>query len=272
MLNRQAAVLNRMWCRRIALCTRVTRLPSSLLEDLKDLSGFFLGSDGSRPQNDDKLPELRIRAVAMLAWFFFRSYFRQPRPDSLHEMRVNPLVSHIVRSAYLCAVNDFLPPIIIRVASWFTSIQPFYGVDLRTLDTFSSRDSLWKAYEEYIQRQDALESKRLAKVASSPNWYRCAADGCGIQATNKGALRKCGGQCPTAVKPHYCSRECQEKVGTSWVTVHPSQGKLTYTGSIGLSTGTTVWREQLCGPSPMTTTIPTGWMKGHIDLSTPVAP
>ena len=101
LLNRQAAVLNRMWCRRIALCTRVTRLPSSLLEDLKDLSGFFLGSDGSRPQNDDKLPELRIRAVAMLAWFFFRSYFRQPRPDSLHEMRVNPLVSHIVRSAYL---------------------------------------------------------------------------------------------------------------------------------------------------------------------------
>lgn len=77
---------------------------------------------------------------------------------------------------------------------------------------FQELGFLWKAHEERMKEVEAEASERNAKTARRPAAYRCAAVGCGIEATSKSGLVRCSGKCPADVKPSYCSKECQRKV------------------------------------------------------------
>ena len=78
-------------------------------------------------------------------------------------------------------------------------------------------------WDELKKREDevlAEERKRQGKVAREANAYVCAAEGCKVEGQHKTALRACAGQCPPDLKPHYCSRECQKRVGRSLAAEH----------------------------------------------------
>ncbi|KAJ7729106.1 hypothetical protein DFH07DRAFT_756952, partial [Mycena maculata] len=70
---------------------------------------------------------------------------------------------------------------------------------------------LWLEYDKREAEMATEERKRLAKIAKAPNAYRCATEGCDIEATNKRTLLRCSGKCPGEYKPSYCSKECQKR-------------------------------------------------------------
>jgi len=79
-------------------------------------------------------------------------------------------------------------------------------------ERFERLTDLWKALDARIALEMAEEdSKREAKVSKDPLSYFCASEDCGIVVT-KSTLRKCGGRCPPALKPSYCSKHCQKTV------------------------------------------------------------
>lgn len=160
---------------------------------------------------------LRLHAIAALAWISFRQYLWSPHPQSFELLSSCIIIEQCLSYVELLARSDFLPPILLRIAGWLSAACTQYGkLDARHMNEASrNAEDFWKAYDRYLQDQQAQEQKRLAKVAKTPNQYRCAADGCSIQAMNKGALRKCGGPCLPEQKPHYCSAECQEKVSVA---------------------------------------------------------
>ena len=84
-------------------------------------------------------------------------------------------------------------------------------------------------WDELKKREDevlAEERRRQGKVAREANAYVCAAEGCKVEGLHKVALRAFAGQCPPDLKPHYCSRECQKRVGRpfdaepGWLCAH----------------------------------------------------
>ncbi|KAM5535682.1 hypothetical protein V8D89_010669, partial [Ganoderma adspersum] len=160
---------------------------------------------------------IKARALALLLWKDFRiqTSILQPWGDVIPASKHAVLNSELFRSmaihANACAKENFLPPIVIRVACWLLRFQPRYGLGARKLPRLPKLASLWKAYDDYVLTQTAGERQRLAKMSKAPNMYRCAADACGIQAVHRSALRKCAGECHEEVKPYYCSRECQRK-------------------------------------------------------------
>ncbi len=177
----------------------------------------YLGEVGGMPNTQlvyHADPLLRLRALAALAWIFFRQYFWSPYPDCFEALTAARVFKQCVYHSEVLAVSDFIPPIVLRIAGWLSTVKVRYAkLDGRVIDEdFRTAEEFWTVYEEHVEDQKIAEQKRLAKVAKAPNQYRCAADGCGIQAVNKCALRKCGGDCPPDRKPHYCSAECQAKV------------------------------------------------------------
>ncbi|KAI0089305.1 hypothetical protein BDY19DRAFT_136988 [Irpex rosettiformis] len=76
---------------------------------------------------------------------------------------------------------------------------------------FTELTYLWEAHHQRQEEYLAEIEKRETKVARRPDAYRCAAPGCGIEATRKSGLKVCGGKCPVGRKPSYCSKECQKK-------------------------------------------------------------
>ena len=85
----------------------------------------------------------------------------------------------------------------------------FPGVDT---DRFERLTELWEATEMRLAEVNKVTAKRDAKVSKTPLQYICAAEDCGIQATKKSGLLRCGGKCPMPFKPSYCSKECQKMV------------------------------------------------------------
>ena len=114
-----------------------------------------------------------------------------------------------------CILLGFIPPAILHVIGWLKTLPQRFGRDIREAAALRRSKATWTKYEEYERDQRSEERQRLAKISQTPNGYRCAADGCGIQAFHKGALRRCGGRCPAHEKPHYCSAYCQRNVRIS---------------------------------------------------------
>lgn len=197
-----------MLCNIDGLCSRET------MTLLHDLSGFIPRPDGTFAPVAKSTPRLRLRAVALAVWIVFGLFWDAPTHTlgSIHDVLNSPVLQRAVRFANLCAAAAFYPPVVLRLASWFMTVRIRHGADLRYMGQYAESDYLWKAYDEYCARRLSAEQKRLDKVARAPNRYRCAADGCGIQALHKRALRRCAGPCPPDHKPHYCSQECQRKV------------------------------------------------------------
>ncbi|RPD80646.1 hypothetical protein L226DRAFT_529112 [Lentinus tigrinus ALCF2SS1-7] len=186
--------------------------PEKTLGMLKDLTGLIKREDGSIPHVIGNTPLIRLRAMASIVYTKFRSLNWSQQTESLSSLQEGFMFTQIADFTDLCAMSDFLPPIVIRVMSWFAMLSVRFGVDLRSkIPSMRQNKDLWKAWDGYIIRQAALETARLAKIAKAPNQYRCAADGCEIQAVNKNAFKKCPGDCSGREKAHYCSKGCQRK-------------------------------------------------------------
>ena len=89
-------------------------------------------------------------------------------------------------------------------------------------ERFEQLTDLWEAWDVRKAEIAQEELKREAKMSKDPLSYFCAAEDCGIAATRKSALKRCGGGCPPAFKPSYCSKDCQKAVRL--VSYHPSYG------------------------------------------------
>ncbi|TFK80252.1 hypothetical protein K466DRAFT_559266 [Polyporus arcularius HHB13444] len=107
--------------------------------------------------------------------------------------------------------EGLVSPITLYTASWILDVGKRDGIDLKRSARYGGLTYLWRAEEARTREYQAEQKKKAAKVAKAPNAYICAAPGCGIAGNEKKALMKCGGRCPMARKPHYCSKECQKK-------------------------------------------------------------
>ena len=81
-------------------------------------------------------------------------------------------------------------------------------------ERFERLADLWEALDVRDAELAEESLRREAKVSKDPLGYFCAAEDCGIVATKKSTLRRCGGGCPRAFKPSYCSKYCQTAVGS----------------------------------------------------------
>lgn len=88
-------------------------------------------------------------------------------------------------------------------------------------ERFERLTDLWEALDARKAELAEESSRREAKVSKDPLSYFCAAEGCGIVATKKSTLRRCGGGCPRDFKPSYCSKYCQTAVRSLFL--HPEQ-------------------------------------------------
>lgn len=79
---------------------------------------------------------------------------------------------------------------------------------------FFQLENLWDAVDKLTLECDTRINKQEEKVQKNSNAYRCAAPGCGIEASSKSGLMRCAGPCSPNAKPAYCSKECQKKVST----------------------------------------------------------
>ncbi|KAF7370569.1 hypothetical protein MSAN_00689300 [Mycena sanguinolenta] len=68
---------------------------------------------------------------------------------------------------------------------------------------------LWMALEKRKKEVEKEQEKAERKREKDSNRYICAAPECYIQASKGGGLAQCAGACDPAVKPAYCSKECQ---------------------------------------------------------------
>ena len=89
---------------------------------------------------------------------------------------------------------------------------------------FERLTDLWEALDTRKAEIAEEDLKREAKVSKDPLSYFCAAEDCGIVATKKSTLRRCGGGCPPAFKPSYCSKDCQKAVRS----IHHIPNDITY--------------------------------------------
>jgi hypothetical protein len=80
------------------------------------------------------------------------------------------------------------------------------------VDWFKDLKNLWRVHDHFEAVMAAKRGKQDEKVVKAPSAYRCAAEGCGIEAKKKAGLLKCAGKCPIELKPSYCSKACQVKV------------------------------------------------------------
>jgi len=81
-----------------------------------------------------------------------------------------------------------------------------------TTERFERLTNLWEALDMRDAEAAGEMLKREGKLFKDPMGYSCAAEDCGIMGTKKYTLRSCSGGCPRALRPHYCSKECQKVV------------------------------------------------------------
>lgn len=185
---------------------------------LRRLSGLSLPSFR---EQDARLPEIlghtreaQLYALSVFAFVNFHAHLDSDAafPCSLYAFKGNDTIYHAAFAANSCVEHDFIPPIAIRIASWLATSKARFGIDVRKEEMYDQLQPLWKAHDDYLARLQEQEALRLAKISGAPHLYRCANDGCGIRATNKAALKQCGGSCPPERKPRYCTAHCQRAV------------------------------------------------------------
>jgi len=79
-------------------------------------------------------------------------------------------------------------------------------------ERFERLTDLWETLDARSAEMAEENLKREVKVSKDPLCYSCAAEDCGIMATKKSTLWRCGGGCPPVFKPSYCSKYCQKAV------------------------------------------------------------
>ncbi|KAL1938189.1 hypothetical protein VTO73DRAFT_11833 [Trametes versicolor] len=170
--------------------------------------------DPSPPPNlRNTTTRTRLQALACYAhMFFFSCWADDKRALSWHGNRqMSYALYYACCAANFCISHGFVPIVAIRIASWLATTRARYGLDVRTAREFCDLRHLWNAHSSYLSRLQVKETARLKKTKKAPHHYRCAHNGCEIQATNKSSLLKCGGACPPERKPRYCSASCQRQ-------------------------------------------------------------
>ena len=79
-------------------------------------------------------------------------------------------------------------------------------------ERFGRFTKLWEVLDAHYAKLAAEKLKREAKLFRDPMGYFCAAEDCGIAVKRRSTLKKCSGKCPQALKPRYCSEDCQRAV------------------------------------------------------------
>ncbi|KAI0630463.1 hypothetical protein C8Q77DRAFT_1160051 [Trametes polyzona] len=165
-----------------------------------------------RPAKVDNLTRhIQLQALAASAYHMFYGFWSTPDADSLQGIKSGYLLPNAIFAISQCVEKDFIPPIVLHIVGWLATTRARYGVDLRKLNRFREYRPLWRAYDTYLSTLRTRENLRLEKVALAPHQYRCANEGCEIQAIDKHALRRCAGRCPADRKAHYCSSYCQRR-------------------------------------------------------------
>ncbi|KAI9067907.1 hypothetical protein FKP32DRAFT_206408 [Trametes sanguinea] len=154
--------------------------------------------------------QLQLRALAAYAYLHFWAFWRTDNPGSLYTLKTRHVMHNAAKAANICVERGFVPPIALHIASWMATTKARFGVDARQVEKFKGFRPLWQAHEDYLASLQAREALRLEKVKKAPNQYKCANDECEIQAFEKHAFKRCGGDCPPDKKPYYCSRYCQQ--------------------------------------------------------------
>ncbi|KAI0630470.1 hypothetical protein C8Q77DRAFT_1133222 [Trametes polyzona] len=125
-------------------------------------------------------------------------------------------VHHANQSTKLGLVS----PIVLEVGLMMREVGAQLGVDLAQMSRTRLYRPLWRAITTRIEEIYEEERKKQSKVQRNPNEYVCAAEGCGVRAESRAALKSCAGKCPPDLKPHYCSKECQKRVSIPLTSCH----------------------------------------------------
>ena len=119
-------------------------------------------------------------------------------------------------SANGAAALGLISPAVLMVASKIESAGFRRPEDNKfpehSTEEFERLTDLWEALDARTAEMAEENSRREAKVFKDPMSYFCAAEDCWIVAVKKSTLKRCGGGCPPAFKPSYCSKYCQKAV------------------------------------------------------------
>ncbi|KAI0351311.1 hypothetical protein OH77DRAFT_1567590 [Trametes cingulata] len=195
--------------RTLAMCEVPMDLdgPDPIMGLLKAVAGLTANSGFARmattgktaPKIRNFTPQLQLHALAAFAYMNFYSHWFSPLGGQLKAMSTTHVMYNAAFAANQCVQRGFIPPVALHIAGWLATTNARFAVDVRQM------------HSDYLRHLQDKEELRLAKVSKAPHVYRCANEGCDIRATHKGALKQCGGDCPPARKPHYCSRYCQRR-------------------------------------------------------------
>jgi hypothetical protein len=153
--------------------------------------------------------DIQMRALSCLASAFLERSNMGPGAVQIdHLYRAGKL-------ADMAASLGFVSPSMLGIAARIEDAGFRRQADCRfvvDITRYAELDFLWNAFDAHRARIGLNDRQRDSKAAIAPNLYQCAAEGCGIKATSKSGLSQCSGPCSAAVKPSYCSKECQRVV------------------------------------------------------------
>ena len=161
-------------------------------------------------RNDVPL-SLKARAYSSLA----KAWLDLAHENSPESLNISYL-SDAGNSANQAVALGLISPVTLAVASRIESLGFRRPEDNKfpehSTERFEQLTDLWEVWDARKAEVAEEDLKRETKVSKDPLSYFCAAEDCGIVATKKSTLRRCGGGCPPAFKPSYCSKDCQKAV------------------------------------------------------------
>jgi len=168
-----------------------------------------LWSELGDPSNSKFSMEVSHDIISQAMCCLAAGYFEKSIVGSA--LHISPL-RQAANFADVSAAFGFVPPIVLKIPATIRDHvldnPRFAGkFDPSIFEEFSH---MWEALAVRQREFQEEEAQREAKVSKKPLAYRCAAEGCGVGATKKATLQRCGGKCLLEMKPSYCSKECQK--------------------------------------------------------------
>ena len=147
---------------------------------------------------------------------------RFSRPETMRLGIGQPPLSSLALAAHHAnesVKRGLVSPIVLVVGFKMRDLGEALGVNLDQMSRAKKFRPLWRVISRRIDELYAEERRRQSRADARPNQYVCAAEGCGIRGEQRGALKACGGRCPSDIKPSYCSKECQKRVSLATLLV-----------------------------------------------------
>ena len=144
-----------------------------------------------------------------------RGWFDQAHENSPGTLNINYLYDagdNANEAAALGLISPAVLMVVVRIESVGFRRPEDNKFPEHSTERFERLTDLWEALDARSAEMAEENLKREAKVSKDPLGYSCAAEDCGIVATKKSTLWRCGGGCPPVFKPSYCSKYCQKAV------------------------------------------------------------